>query len=72
MSGQSKAMHYSVLDSALFQGHARIKEVSESGHVPQLLFENLGADPILLVDGEQLVGLQAEPRPQHVNTCRGR
>ena len=56
MSGQSKAMHYSVLDSALFQGHARIKEVSESGHVPQLLFENLGADPILLVDGEQLVG----------------
>lgn len=48
--------NYGVLGTALDEGHARIKEVSEGGHVPQLLFENLGSNPILLIDGEQLIG----------------
>jgi hypothetical protein len=47
---------YGILGEAIDKGDARIKEVSEGGHVPQLLFENLGKDPILLVDGEQLIG----------------
>jgi hypothetical protein len=47
---------YLTLDQALNARQARITEVSEGGHVPELRFENLADQPILLLDGEELVG----------------
>jgi hypothetical protein len=47
---------YLTLEEALVQKVARVTEVSESGQVPELRFENMGAQPVLLVDGEELVG----------------
>jgi len=47
---------YLTLDEALARKVARVTEVSESGSVPELFFDNGSSDPILLVDGEELVG----------------
>jgi len=47
---------YLTLDEALARKQARILEVSESGDVPTLLFENLGDQKVLLVDGDELIG----------------
>lgn len=47
---------YLTLDQALNDKQARITEVSDNGHVPELAFENLTDRPILLLDGEELVG----------------
>lgn len=47
---------YRLLDAALSDHSARVTEVSESGHVPELKFINEGARPVLLLDGEELVG----------------
>jgi hypothetical protein len=47
---------YLLLDEALAQGFARITEVSEAGSVPELRFVNDGTQPVLLLDGEELVG----------------
>jgi hypothetical protein len=47
---------YQLLDDALANGSARITEVSESGSVPELKFTNDGDRPVLLLDGEELVG----------------
>ena len=44
------------LDQALAAGTAEITEVGEAGHVPTLLVDNHGAVPLLLFDGEELVG----------------
>jgi hypothetical protein len=52
--GQSAT--YLVLDEALATGHFRITEVSESGTVPRLLAINDCGSPVLLLDGEELVG----------------
>jgi hypothetical protein len=47
---------YLTLDEALAKNLAEITEISAEGRVPELFFENKGDDPILLVDGEQLIG----------------
>ena len=47
---------YVTLDEALVSGTARVSEVSDGGSVPELLFRNLGERPVLLVEGEELVG----------------
>ncbi len=47
---------YLTLDEALESGAAQVSEVSESGRVPEMQFRNLGDRPVLLVDGEELVG----------------
>jgi uncharacterized protein (TIGR02452 family) len=47
---------YRLLDMALSNHSARVTEVSESGHVPELKFINEGLRPVLLLDGEELVG----------------
>jgi len=47
---------YITLDEALEQKTARVLEVSESGDVPNLLFDNQGGRKVLLVDGDELVG----------------
>lgn len=52
----SPSADYLTLDEALAQKTARITEVSEGGSVPELRFENDGDQPVLLMDGEELVG----------------
>jgi len=47
---------YLLLDDALAQGMVVISEISEGGSVPDLRFENRADRPVLLVDGEELVG----------------
>jgi hypothetical protein len=47
---------YLTLDEALASNLAEVTEISAEGRVPELFFENKGDDPILLVDGEQLIG----------------
>lgn len=47
---------YLTLDEALSAGTVRITEVGEAGTVPELHLENAGERPVLLLDGEELVG----------------
>src|SRR5262245_38816543 len=47
---------YLTLDEALAAGFAKVTEVSEAGSVPELLFRNSGDKPVLLLDGEELIG----------------
>jgi hypothetical protein len=47
---------YILLDDALAMGLAEVSEVSGEGSVPELLFKNKGKSPVLLVDGEELLG----------------
>jgi hypothetical protein len=47
---------YIVLDDALSAGVIEITELSESGSVPELLVVNRGPDPVLIIDGEELLG----------------
>lgn len=44
------------LESVLQSGLARITETSPAGEVPFLLLENTGNRPIIILDGEELVG----------------
>ena len=43
---------YLLLDEALEKDLARVTEISQAGSVPELAFENVAADPVLLVDGD--------------------
>ena len=52
----SREKDYLTLDEALEKGQARVTEVSESGAVPTLRFENPGDQRVLLVDGDELTG----------------
>ncbi len=47
---------YLTLDEALIQGTVQVTEVSKGGHVPELLLINRGDRPVLLIDGEELIG----------------
>ena len=47
---------YVTLGTAIAGGTATVREVSEGGNVPHLLLENNGAQPILILDGEELLG----------------
>ncbi len=47
---------YLPIGSALRAGSARITEVSEGGDVPTLALENLADIPVLIIDGEELLG----------------
>jgi len=49
-------LEYITLDEALAAKTASVTEVSESGSVPDLLFRNDGDIPVLLLDGEELIG----------------
>jgi hypothetical protein len=50
---------YATLDEALADG-LRIREVDESGSVPELVVENPLASRVLLYDGEELVGAKQD------------
>lgn len=47
---------YDTLDEALKAKSAQVRERSQSGTVPELEFVNSGDRPVLIVDGEELVG----------------
>ena len=47
---------YVLLDDALASRAAEITEVSEQGSVPELRFVNRGTAPVLLIDGQELLG----------------
>ncbi len=47
---------YLTLDQALAEGRFRIEEVSDAGNVPTLKVVNGGERPVLLLDGEELIG----------------
>ena len=53
-----RASTYLTLDEALVSRTARAGEVSDGGSLPELLFRNLGERPVLLVEGEELVGVK--------------
>ena len=53
---EADAPPYLTLDEALSSGKARVTEVSARGSVPELRFANLCDQPILLIDGEELIG----------------
>lgn len=47
---------YLTLDEALGQGWAQVTEVSDQGSVPELRLLNNGSKPVLILDGEELIG----------------
>lgn len=47
---------YVLLDEALEDGSVEITELSEGGSVPELKLTNKGKRPVLLLDGDQLIG----------------
>jgi hypothetical protein len=52
----ASAPFYDTLSDAVQSGTLHISEVSDAGHVPELRVVNDGARPVLIVDGEELVG----------------
>ncbi len=50
------APNYLLLEDAVQRGLARITEVNGGGSVPELRFENGAERPVLLFDGEELIG----------------
>lgn len=53
---RNNRIDYLTLDEVLASGQVRITEITEGGNVPELLLENGANEPVLLVDGEELVG----------------
>jgi hypothetical protein len=47
---------YLTLATAVRAGTASIREISEGGSVPELLLKNTGKEPVLVLDGEELIG----------------
>ncbi|MDX1578201.1 MAG: DUF6569 family protein [Gemmatimonadota bacterium] len=56
VSLESVELPYRLLEDAISDGSVEIGEVDEAGSVPELLATNLGAEAVLLLDGEQLLG----------------
>jgi hypothetical protein len=52
----STAPFYDTLSDAVRAGTLHISEVSDAGRVPELRVVNDGARPVLIIDGEELVG----------------
>lgn len=47
---------YLLLERAIAQGLARVTEMAADGSVPELRFQNDSDQPVLLLDGEELIG----------------
>jgi len=56
LGGREEPPEYQTLDQALAAGTLAVTEVSAGGHVPELTVQNRGEQPVLLLDGEELVG----------------
>lgn len=55
-SDRSSPLSYLLLEDGLRKDLVTIREVSEGGSVPELTVENRADKPVLIVDGEELVG----------------
>ena len=51
-----RAPSYVTLDDALTGGHFEVTEISDAGRVPELHVLNTGNQPVLMLDGEELIG----------------
>lgn len=56
IGGRSASSNWLTLGEALARGIAHITEISDGGSVPTLVFRNEGDLPVLLLDGEELIG----------------
>ena len=56
MSGNGSGPDYLTMKEAIESGLIMVTEISEGGHVPELKVINRGDKPVLLIDGEELVG----------------
>jgi hypothetical protein len=56
LRASSASPFYDTLSDAVKFGTLHISEVSQAGHVPELRVVNDGARPVLIIDGEELVG----------------
>jgi len=56
LGANGPAASWLTLSEALAKGVAVITEISDGGSVPTLVFRNDGSMPVLLLDGEELVG----------------
>lgn len=54
--GRITSMEPLCLEEALAAGSFRVSEISAEGHVPELRVANAGDAPVLILDGEELVG----------------
>ena len=54
--GPLSAMEPMGLEEAIAEGTIRVTEVSAEGHVPELRVKNSGGTPVLILDGEELIG----------------
>jgi hypothetical protein len=52
----TKRADYITFSEAVQKGTASITEISEDGSVPELLLDNTGAEKVLILDGEELLG----------------
>ncbi len=55
-SSVGSSLQYLLLEEGLRRNLVTIREVSEGGSVPELAVENRASRPVLVVDGEELVG----------------
>ena len=55
-SGRGPKLDYLLLEEGLREGLVSVGEVSHGGSVPELAVENRADRPVLIVDGEELVG----------------
>jgi hypothetical protein len=54
--GPLSAIEPKSLEEAIAEGTIQVTEVSAEGHVPELRVKNSGGTPVLILDGEELVG----------------
>jgi len=55
-SAPTRPLDYLLLEDGIAQGKVRVAEIHAGGSVPELRLENNADLPVLLVDGEELVG----------------
>lgn len=56
LHSQSSPLLYRTLDEAVRSESLRISELSVEGQVPTILLHNLAEEPVLILDGEELIG----------------
>lgn len=56
LASEDSESDYLTLDEAINENKVKITEVSEQGAVPELLLTNDADKPVLLLDGEELIG----------------
>jgi hypothetical protein len=63
LNGDSRSADYLTLDEALGRGLVHITEVTVQGSVPELKLANDADQPVLLLDGEELIGAKQNRVP---------